>query len=204
MKKLIFEIEKLIKNNFEVERLENNKHDNLFCYIHFELKLNNKNIKNFKEIFPIIKEKAEKKGFFSLYKFSKRWPGDKLVKICFKNKKKIPVEPPKTVHHISSRINRKKILEEGLIPQPFEKSRWKGDLNYYYEPAIFCSKNKYDASFLFIEDKYDVWEIDLTELKNKWFLDCNMLGYIYKDCFFMTFEQIKPEALKLVEKDADF
>jgi len=95
-------------------------------------------------------------------------------------------------------------MAEGLIPQLFEKSRWRKDLNYYYPPAVFCSKNKYDASFLFIEDKYDVWEIDLTELKNKWFLDCNMLGYIYKDCFFMTFEKIKPEALKLVEKDADF
>jgi hypothetical protein len=80
MKKLIFEIEGLIKSNFEVERLENTKHYNMFCYIYFYFKLNTKNKKEFKEIFQKIKEIAEKKGFFSLYKISKRLHGNGLGK----------------------------------------------------------------------------------------------------------------------------
>jgi hypothetical protein len=196
MKSLIFEIEELIKNNFEVERLENNKHDNLFCYIHFELKLNNKNIKNFKEIFLIIKEKADKNDFFALYKFSKRWHGDKLVEICFKNKNNVLTEPPKVIYHISPRKNRKKILKEGLVPQPFEKSRWKKDLNYYYPPAVFCSEMVDNFKFLFSKVKHDIWEINLNNVENKWFYDSNMDDEKYS---FMTFEQIKPEAFKLLK-----
>jgi hypothetical protein len=197
---IIPELEEVVNSKIKTEFFETTQHLEVFYYSHFDFKLNNKNRKALKETLPKIKEIAEKNEFFFIYKIWKRLRGKRAVfKMCFKNKNNVLAEPPKTIYHISPSRNRKKILKEGLIPQLFEKSRWKKDLNYYYQPAVFCSEKPTDFNFLFDEDdrKHDIWEINLNNVENKWFYDSNMGEKKYS---FMTFERIKPEALKLLNK----
>jgi hypothetical protein len=193
MKNIIPEFKKVFKKEISVNDYHIVKHENFyFFYVYFYF--TPENIIKFNEALPEIKNIAEDNNFYLLSELETDVMGDEYSKFVLKSKKKTPVRPKEKLYHISPKKNRKRILKKGLIPQPFENSRWIKNLNYYYEPATFCTKNKDDARFLFSKVKYDIWEIDLTGMDKKWFLDCNML----EDGFFMTFEGIKPEALKLL------
>lgn len=193
MKNIFPELKKVFKKEIKINDTHITKNSNYFSFS-FYFEFNSENIRNFNKILPEIKNIAENNSFYLLHKLKTDVMGEEYAYLILKNKKKTIAKLKKKLYHISPKKNRKRILKEGLVPQKFETSRWKDNLNYYYEPAIFCTKNKDDAEFLFNKVKYDIWEINLTGINNKWFVDINM-GF---NGSFLTHENIKPEALKLI------
>jgi hypothetical protein len=111
------------------------------------------------------------------------------------NSNLVEVIPNKYVYHTSNPIFRDKISEEGLIPKGKSES-WLSDTNIDGE-VIFVvnSDNKDDWWDSTYDD--DIYQIDTTKLKNKWYNDPNFdLG----DKRIITFEKIPLNSIKLIYK----
>jgi hypothetical protein len=118
---------------------------------------------------------------------------DMYLNIFMKNTKFKRVIPKNIIYHYSEKIYRKKILKEGLIPQKFSDSTAWGDrADLEYEDSIFAVNGPYSWALL---KNLDKWQIDTTNLKNKWWLDLNFNDKKY----IMTFEPIPKEYLKLIK-----
>ena len=132
-----------------------------------------------------------KNGYILTYKFNI------LYELILKETKLIRVNPKKYIYHYSEEKSRDSILKNGLIPQKFDPIKWT-DYELEYENDIFAinsSKNyKWEDNGKSEGKLNDCWQIDTTNLKNKWWEDLNMNSKNY----IMTFEPIPPEFLKLV------
>jgi hypothetical protein len=107
----------------------------------------------------------------------------------------LEVEPNKYVYHTSNPIFRDKISKEGLITK--EKSEtWLSDTKIDGE-VIFAvnsddKKDWFDSTY---DD--DIYRIDTTNLKNKWYVDPN---FDLEDKRIITFDKIPLESIKLIYK----
>lgn len=104
------------------------------------------------------------------------------------------VEPNKYVYHTSSGP-RDKISKEGLIVQG-RSAAWLSDTKIDGK-VIFAvnSDNKKDWWDSTYDD--DIYRIDTTGLKNKWYVDPN---FDLKDHRIITFENIPSKSIKLIYK----
>lgn len=175
-------------DSFHVKNMINAK---LIVFYTNQNKIKRKSIQE--KMFFLKKEMSKYDNFF-LYTYFVDALNNEGIKICIKENKNVPIEVEEKLYHISPIENREKILENGLTKQRFYKSKNRTKLNYYHKPAIFLTKNKHDAIFIFHEKNYDIWEINTKNLKNKWYYDCNMGN---DENFIMTYENIKSEFVKL-------
>ena len=114
------------------------------------------------------------------------------LEFFIKNSKTIRIKPNKIVYHYSPSKNRESILKYGLTLQKFKNSKeWMENSYLEYEDSIFAVNGHHVWHEL-----YDCWEIDTTNLKNKWWMDLNFNNKVNKK-YIMTFEPIPPEFLKL-------
>ena len=84
----------------------------------------------------------------------------------------------------------------------FSKGNWTFEsMRLYYPPTIFVALEPTGHYNGLLGD--DVWEIDTTNLKNKWWEDLNFYRHLdpqkRKIDYVMTFEPIPPENIKLLE-----
>ena len=120
----------------------------------------------------------------------------------FKNYKLdlIEVIPNKYVYHTSNPIFRDKISEEGLIPK-YKSESWLSDTKIDGQ-VIFAvnSDNKKDWWNSTYDD--DIYRIDTTNLKNKWYKDPNFNDGIYKSNYpaIITFDKIPVDSIQLIYK----
>lgn len=126
------------------------------------------------------------------------------------------ITPRRYIYHISKKCYRNLIIKEGLIgksnsiigyknaifahntPQrlnfwfPYILDRWELDLDGFKTPL---------EKFIIL--KYDVWRIDTRKIINEWFLDNvaqeDFLNGSKYPFYIVTFENIHPSALKLVD-----
>ena len=112
-----------------------------------------------------------------------------------KNPHLAQVIPNKYVYHTSNPIFRKKISKEGLIPKAKSES-WLSDTNIHGK-VIFAvnSDNKKDWWDSTYDD--DIYRIDTTKLKNKWYGDPN---FELEDKRIITFEPIDISCIELIYK----
>lgn len=103
--------------------------------------------------------------------------------------------PNKYVYHTSNPFFRDKISKEGLIPKGKSES-WLSNTEIDGE-VIFTvnSDNKKDWWNSTYDD--DIYKINTTHLKNKWFVDPN---FKLIDKRIITFEKIPLSAIKLIYK----
>jgi len=195
-------IKTTIKNRIKVKSVNYSQVTFLLysIYINFEFSEINKKIFS-SEVFPLIKRTTEKYNLYLIYdEDDLRFRYNNNMKLYIKDKIGISATVPKFLYHRSLEKNRESILKKGIIPQPFENSDWKGNLGFYYEPAVFCSDNKHEFKKIFYG--YDIWKIDTKGLNNKWFVDCNNLQETYsikKNHSYMTYEPIPHKALTFIE-----
>ena len=117
----------------------------------------------------------------------------------FKDMHTMEIKPNEKIYHFSPIENRESILKYGLLLKESKNSElWSHDIMWEYPPCIFASNKGTDYGWYYKErDKIDMWEIDTTNLPNKWWHDLNVTpnkGHI------MTFEPIPPQYLKLIKK----
>lgn len=106
----------------------------------------------------------------------------------------LSISPRNIVYHTSNPIHRNFINKGGLIPK---QESWGiaigSDMNSELgdKKAIFATNNgeHYDSTY---DD--DVWEINTSIIKNKWFVDKHFSDGIY------TFDSIPRNAIKLIYK----
>lgn len=116
------------------------------------------------------------------------------------------VEPQRFVYHVTLAKNRDSIMENGLIPSPFENSNWR----FYDEeakyPAMVFANNSPVFHDLFYCDEIDLgpietdcldfWEIDTQSFKATWYIDLNMLRDERHIC---TPHHILPQSIRLMK-----
>ena len=111
------------------------------------------------------------------------------------NSKLIEVIPNRYVYHTSNPIFRDKISEEGLIPKPKSES-WLSDTKINGQVIFVVNsddkKDWWDSTY---DD--DIYQIDTTNLINKWYNDPNF-NLEYKRI--ITFEDIPLNYIKLIYK----
>ena len=107
----------------------------------------------------------------------------------------LEVEPNKYVYHTSNPIFRDKISKEGLITK--EKSETCLSDTKIDGEVIFAvtSDDKTDWFDSTYDD--DIYRIDTTNLKNKWYVDPN---FDLEDKRIITFDKIPLESIKLIYK----
>jgi len=107
----------------------------------------------------------------------------------------IEVKPNKYLYHTSNPLSRDKISKQGLIVQGMSDA-WLSD-THIDGKVIFAvnSDNKKDWWDSTYDD--DIYRIDTTKLKNKWYGDPN---FDVKDNRIITFENIPTNSLKLIYK----
>lgn len=107
----------------------------------------------------------------------------------------LEVIPNKYVYHTSNPIFRDKIKKDGLIVKG-KGETWLSDTNIDGE-VIFAvnSDNKKDWWDSTYDD--DIYRIDTTKLKNKWYNDPN---FDLEDKRIITFENIPLNSIKLIYK----
>jgi len=107
----------------------------------------------------------------------------------------VEVKPNKFVYHTSNPMFRDKIAKEGLIVQGRSEA-WLSDTKIDGK-VIFAvnSDNKKDWWNSTFDD--DIYRIDTTKLKNKWYVDPN---FDLKDHRIITFENIPLKAIKIIYK----
>jgi 8-oxo-dGTP pyrophosphatase MutT (NUDIX family) len=110
------------------------------------------------------------------------------------NKKFIEAEVKETIYHRSNPIFREIILKKGLIPKGKSES-WLSDTPI--EGEVIFAINSSDISDAW-DSGYDddTYEIDTTQLNNKWYLDPNFGSD--ENNRIITFEPIPVSAIKLV------
>jgi hypothetical protein len=107
----------------------------------------------------------------------------------------IEVKPNKFLYHTSNPTFRDNIAKEGLITKG-KSETWLSDTHIEGE-VIFAvnSDNKKDWWDSTYDD--DIYRIDTTNLKNKWYVDPN---FDLKDKRIITFENIPVKAIKIIYK----
>jgi hypothetical protein len=113
----------------------------------------------------------------------------------FLNSHLVEVEPNKYLYHTSNPIFRDNIAKEGLIPKG-KSEAWLSDTKINGE-VIFAvnSDNKEDWFDSTYDD--DIYKIDTTNLKNKWYGDPN---FYLDDKRIITFERIPVDSIELIYK----
>jgi hypothetical protein len=102
------------------------------------------------------------------------------------------IKPNKFVYHYSNPIYREMIKEQGLKTQKhIDSLDWNYSMRLSYPNAIFAVNSENDEK---IWKKGDKWQID-TSKTGAWLEDLNFKDR--KDLI-MTFENIPPEAIKLI------
>jgi hypothetical protein len=107
----------------------------------------------------------------------------------------VEVKPNKFLYHTSNPLFRDKIAKEGLIVQG-KSEAWLSNTNINGK-VIFAvnSDNKKDWWDSTYDD--DIYQIDTSNLKNKWYVDPN---FNLKDHRVITFENIPAKSIKLIYK----
>ena len=105
----------------------------------------------------------------------------------------VEVIPNRYVYHTSNPIFRDRIKEEGLIPKG-KSETWLSNTNI--DGKIIFAVNSDDKEDWW-DSTYDddIYKIDTTELKNKWYVDPN---FYLEDKRIITFENIPPNSIKLI------
>jgi len=109
--------------------------------------------------------------------------------------KLIELTPNKYIYHTSNPIFRDMISKEGLIPKG-KSETWLSDTKIDGK-VIFAvnSDNREDWWDSTYDD--DIYKIDTTKLKNKWYVDTN---FDLEDKRIITFESIPLNSIKLIYK----
>lgn len=107
----------------------------------------------------------------------------------------VEVKPNKFLYHTSNPLFRDKITKEGLIVQG-KSDAWLSDTKIDGK-VIFAvnsddKKDWWDSTY---DD--DIYRIDTTNLKNKWYVDPN---FDLKDHRIITFENIPLKSIKIIYK----
>jgi hypothetical protein len=107
----------------------------------------------------------------------------------------VEVKPNKFLYHTSNPMFRDKIAKQGLIPKG-KSEAWISDTKIDGK-VIFAvnSDNKNDWWYSTYDD--DIYKIDTTNLKNKWYVDPNFSEDAKR---IVTFENIPTRAIKLIYK----
>ena len=107
----------------------------------------------------------------------------------------VEVIPNKYVYHTSNSVFRDRIKKEGLIPKG-KSETWLSDTNIDGE-IIFAvnSDDKEDWWNSTYDD--DIYKIDTTKLKNKWYVDTN---FNLEDNRIITFGNIPLNSIRLIYK----
>jgi hypothetical protein len=198
------------------------KRDNItfhdYSWMWWELDIRWLDIKVKNRLEKLLKSRQEnllKNGLIMAYKLSEQsvtrlvgddldfeLTGEKAVEIhCFfKDLYTKRFSPPKYLYHVTKKKNRKSIKKNGLIPMEFSKGNWTFEsIRLYYPPTIFASLESHGHYHGVLGD--DVWRIDTTNLKNKWWEDLNFYEHENPKKeeidYVMTFEPIPPEHLEL-------
>lgn len=127
--------------------------------------------------------------------YLKRFIKTKIREFLNENNHLVEVIPDKYVYHTSNPIFRDKISKEGLIPKG-KSETWLSDTNIDGD-VIFAvnSNNKKDLWDSTYDD--DIYEIDTTNINNKWYNDPN---FDLEDKRIITFEKIPLNSIKLIYK----
>ena len=107
----------------------------------------------------------------------------------------ICVIPNKYVYHISNPIFRDKISKEGLIPKG-KGETWLSDTKIDGKVIFVVNSDNKDDQWDSTYDD-DIYEIDTTNLNNKWYNDPN---FDLEDKRIITFEAIPLNSIKLIYK----
>ena len=111
-----------------------------------------------------------------------------------------PEELPKYVYHTSNPKFRKDIKKEGLTPKG-KSETWLSDTKIDGEVIFAISgdvENVWDSGY-----NDDLYRIDTTKLKNKWYKDPNFVDGVYKNQridAIITFEPIPKNYIELIYK----
>jgi hypothetical protein len=103
------------------------------------------------------------------------------------------IKPPRYLYHATKHSNYDNIIKNGLVIRPNTNYKTSNDLDR--PDAIFAgvAKDTWDKNNI-----ADIWRIDTTKIKNKWYLDYNL--YFNDNESFLTYESIPPEAIKFIKK----
>jgi hypothetical protein len=101
--------------------------------------------------------------------------------------------PSKYVYHISPSKNRESILKQGLLPK--NNINFKDSPSLNHPPCIFVSIN--EPLWKVGTPNTDVWKIDTTKIKNKWWNDMNAELMFRGENLLMTFEKIEKSSIEL-------
>jgi hypothetical protein len=111
------------------------------------------------------------------------------------NRRYEEVKPNRYVYHSSNPIFRDKIAKEGLIPKG-KSEAWLSDTEIDGE-VIFAVNNDNKKDWWDSTYDDDMYRIDTTNLKNKWYVDPN---FDLEDARIITFQKIPVNAIKLIHK----
>ncbi len=107
----------------------------------------------------------------------------------------VEVKPNKYVYHTSNPIFRDNISKEGLIPKGKSES-WLSDTKIDGKVIFAVNSDDKDDWWNSTYDD-DIYRIDTTKLKNRWYVDPN---FNLEDNRIITFENIPVNSIKLIYK----
>jgi hypothetical protein len=113
----------------------------------------------------------------------------------FLNSHLVEVEPNKYLYHTSNPIFRDNIVKEGLIPKG-KSEAWLSDTKIDGEVIFAVNSDDKEDWFDSTYDD-DIYKIDTTNLKNKWYVDPN---FDLEDDRIITFERIPLDSIELIYK----
>jgi len=111
------------------------------------------------------------------------------------------VKPNKYVYHTSNPMFRNQIAKQGLIPKG-KSETWLSDTKI--DGKVIFAINSDDKEEWW-DSGYDddIYKIDTSKLKNKWYFDPNYQSGVYKQdniTAVITFKKIPTKAIKLIHK----
>jgi hypothetical protein len=113
----------------------------------------------------------------------------------FLNSHLLEVEPNKYLYHTSKPIFRDNITKEGLIPKG-KSEAWLSDTKIDGEVIFAVNSDDKEDWFDSTYDD-DIYKIDTTNLKNKWYVDPN---FDLEDKRIITFDKIPVSSIELIYK----
>lgn len=112
-----------------------------------------------------------------------------------RNSHLVEVIPNRYVYHTSNPIFRDKISKEGLITKGKSES-WLSDTKIHGKVIFAVNSDDKDDWWDSTYDD-DIYRIDTTKLKNRWYVDPN---FDLEDNRIITFENIPLNSIKLIYK----
>jgi hypothetical protein len=107
----------------------------------------------------------------------------------------VEVKPNKFLYHTSNPMSRDKIAKHGLMPKG-KSEAWLSDTNIKGKVKFAVNSDNKDDWWNSTYDD-DIYRIDATKLKNKWYVDPNFDEDAKR---VITFENIPVKAIKLIYK----